>query len=179
MVFEIVCVILLVAILVATTLVLTILVRNLIRDFKKEVLAKVEEGMIPVLKKIDELEHQGSDQILKKLDELQHQGSDQILERLDDVIHHGLLPLGDRLNDLSYEIRSILIDPVGHGSSYMTGAYMSTEPGHSIHVFRNGAWELQENFSKAGYEANQPAMEGNYEGQVVKTISTPSPEDHS
>lgn len=164
MLFEVVCVILLVSILVAAVLILTILVRNLIRDFKKEILAQVEEGMAPVLEKLDAMEHQGSD---------------QILENLEEIKHRGLIPLGEGLEELSYYVRSLLDYPVGHGSSNMTGAYMSTEPGHSIHVFRNGAWELQENFSKAGYEANQPTMEGNYEGQVVKTISTPSPEDRS
>jgi hypothetical protein len=160
MLFKIVCLTLLVGILIAVILILTILVRNLIRDFKKEVLAQVKEGMIPVLERLDEIEHQGLAPILEKLDPL---------------LYEGLYPLGDRIVAIQNDVRSLLWEsPVGHGSSNMTGQSPAAESGHSIHYFTNGGWELQEDFSKFGYEANQPLMAGNYEGQVVKTTSSVS-----
>ena len=169
------------AILIATIVILTILVRNLIRDFKKDLLAQVREGMIPVLKKLDELE-QG--------------GSNSLPEDLDEKIRDAFMGLHGHLDDIGWEIRSLSPAPGQGPSSYMMGHYggpesmgymqtgmdyspMSTGPGHSIHVFRNGSWELQEDFSKAGYEASRPSMEGSYEGQVVRTISQSGPEDGS
>lgn len=160
MLFKIVCIILLVGILIAVILILTILVRNLIRDLKNEVLAQVKEGMIPVLERLDEMEHQGSAPILEKLDAL---------------LYDGLYPLGDRIVAIENDVQSLLWDPpVGHGSSNMAGQSPAAESGHSIHYFTNGGWELQEDFSKVGYEVNQPLMAGNYEGQVVKTTSSVS-----
>lgn len=165
MLFKLVCIILLVGILIAVILILTILVRNLIRDFKKEVLAQVKEGMIPVLERLDEMEHQGST---------------PILEKLDSVLYEGLFPLGDRIVAIQNDVRSLCWEPpVGHGSSHITGQSPAAESGHSIHYYTNGGWELQEDFSNAGYEVNRPSMAGSYEGQVVKTTSSVAPEDRS
>ena len=172
MLFEGICVILLFAILIVTTLILTILVikllkwfvENLVRSCKREVLAQVREGTVP---------------ILERLDELEYSVSDLTQERFDEMFKDGFIPIRNGLAGIRHQLH--MMDPsiVGEGSSYMTGAYVSRERGHSIHVFKNGSWELQEDFSRAGYEASRPRMDGSYEGQVVKTISGRAPEARS
>ena len=184
------CIILLVGILIATILILTILVRNLLRDLKNDIVKEIRKELISVS------------------EGLRKHNSTEVLKELKDIKEKDLTHLGRKifeLNEMLYEIgdeifkhRHHIVGEGGPNSSNMMGHYMtghgqmtqgmatgfapstmSRDPGHSIHVFRSGRWELQEDFSKAGYEASKPSMKGNYEGQVVRTISGSGPEDGS
>ncbi len=179
MLFEGLCVILLFAILIVGVLILAILMRKLLKSFIKklsrkcrnEIRKQVEEGTAPILERLDEMEHQESGPVLERIEQLEQNLSDLTDEKFDVIFEHGVIPVRQGVSEALAVLHSLKSDMVGHGSSYMTGAFGLSAPGHSIHVFRNGSWELQEDFSQAGYEASRPTMEGSYEGQVVRTVS--------
>lgn len=48
---------------------------------------------------------------------------------------------------------------------------MGSPAGFALFVFREGVWMLQEDYSKPGFVAVPPAMDGTFEGQVLRRES--------